>query len=145
MTGGTERNKETIQRLTEAFEAADQQATRDLLTEDFVAHGMPPGFKDNVDGLLQLAADLKAALSDRTITIEDVVAEGDKVVSRFTDRGRHTGELFGVPPSNRTVTVTGLELYRLTDGKVAEYWGEVNMSDLFGPPGSAGGSSSTSA
>ena len=63
-----------------------------------------------------------------------MVAEDDKVTVRFTDRGTHTGDLFGAQPSNRAVAVTGIEIYRLSSGQVAEYWGEVNMSDLFGPP-----------
>jgi predicted ester cyclase len=128
------KNKEIVRRLTEAFDAADEPAIRALLTPDFVAHGMPPGFSGNANGWVQLAANLQVALPDNQTTIEDMVAEDDKVTARFTGRGTHKGELFGVPPSNRVVTVTGIEIYRLTGGRVVEYWGEVNMSDLFGPP-----------
>jgi predicted ester cyclase len=132
------RNKEVIRRLTEAFDVADERALRDLLADDFVAHGMPPGFSEDAAGMLQLSAHLKAGVPDLQTVIQDLVADGDKVVSRFTSRGTHKGEVFGVPPSDRTVTVTGIEIYRLVGGQVAEYWGEYNMTDLFGAPGPGG-------
>ena len=55
----------------------------------------------------------------------------DRVAVRYTTRARHVGELFGAAPSGRTVTFTGIEVYRLLEGKIVEYWGEANMSDLF--------------
>jgi predicted ester cyclase len=53
---------------------------------------------------------------------------------RFSHGGNHRGELIGVPPSNRTVTIRGIEIYRLSDGKIAECWGELDATDVFGPP-----------
>jgi steroid delta-isomerase-like uncharacterized protein len=128
------RNKDIVRRLNEAFDAADEPAIRALLTSDFVAHGMPPGVSGDADGWVRVAMQVKGGMPDHQITIEDMVAEDDKVAVRFTDRGTHTGDLFGVPPSNRAVTVTGIEIYQLSGGQVAEYWAEVNMSDLIGPP-----------
>ena len=128
------KNQEIVRRLNEAFDAADEPAMRALLTADFVAYGMPPGISGDANGWVQLAAQLKAALTDNKTVIEDMVAQDDKVASRFTARGAHTGELFGVSPTNRTITVTGIEIYRLSGGQVAECWAEVNMSDLLGPP-----------
>ena len=128
------KNKEIVRRLNEAFDAADEPAIRALLTTDFVAYGMPPGVSGDANGWVELAAQLNAALPDNHTVIEDMIAEADKVTTRFTARGTHTGELFGVSPSNRTVTVTGIEIYRLSGGQVTEYWAEVNMSDLFGAP-----------
>ncbi|MDQ4092185.1 MAG: ester cyclase [Actinomycetota bacterium] len=49
---------------------------------------------------------------------------------RYTARATHAGELFGIPPRGRTVTMTGIETYRLAGGRIAEYWGEANMSEL---------------
>jgi predicted ester cyclase/hemerythrin superfamily protein len=128
------KNKDIIRRLTEAFDAADETTIRALLTTDFVAHGLPPGVSEDADGWVRVAVQVKAAMPDHHMVIDDMVAEDDKVTLRFTDRGTHTGDLFGAPPSNRAVTVTGIEIYRLSGGQVAEWWGEVNMSDLFGPP-----------
>ena len=127
-------NKQIVRRLIEAFDAADEPAIRGLLAADFVAHGMPPGFSGDANGWVQLAANLQVALPDNETTIEDMVAEDDKVTARFTGRGTHRGELFGVPPSNRAVTITGIEIYRLSGGRVCEYWAEINMSELWPAP-----------
>ncbi|WP_214371326.1 ester cyclase [Pseudonocardia sp. H11422] len=128
-------NKQVIRRLSEAFNRADEIAMRDLLAAGFVAHGMPPGVPGDADGWVRLARQVKAGLPDQVTTIDDMLAEGDRVAMRFTGRGTHTGELFGVQPSNRTVSVTALEIYRLSGGKVAEYWTQMDLSELLGPPG----------
>ena len=76
--------------------------------------------------------------------MDDLIAEDDKVAVRWTSRATHTGEVFGIPPSNRRVAVKGfgippsnrrvavkgIEVYRLTAGKVVEYWGEINLTSL---------------
>jgi predicted ester cyclase len=77
------------------------------------------------------AAVMHAGLHDCHCEIEDLIAEQDRVAVRYTARATHAGELFGVPPSGRTVTMTGIEIYRLADGRIAEYWAEANMSELF--------------
>jgi predicted ester cyclase len=77
---------------------------------------------------------LKAGMPDGKFTIQDMFAAADKVAVRFMHAGTQQGELFGVPSSNRTVTISAIEIYRLSGGKVAEYWGEYNTFDLFGPP-----------
>ncbi len=70
-------------------------------------------------------------LADCRCDIDDLIVDDDRVAARYTTRARHVGELFGAAPSGRTVTFTGIEVYRLLDGKIVEYWGEANMSDLF--------------
>ena len=134
MTGETSNNEKTVQRAFEAFEAADERAMRELLAPDFVAHSVPPGFTDDADGFVELAKHLKAGMPDGKLTIHDMFAAGDKVAVRFSHEGTHQGELFGVPTSNRPLTVRAIEIYRLSGGKLAEYWGEDDTSDLFGPP-----------
>ena len=62
--------------------------------------------------------------------MDDLIAEDDKVAVRWTSRATHTGEVFGIPPSNRRVAVKGIEVYRLTVGKVVEHWGEINLTTL---------------
>jgi predicted ester cyclase len=55
-------------------------------------------------------------------TIEDVIAEGDKVVARWTSRGTQRGEFFGIPPTNKQGTATGIDMLRIADGKFVEHW-----------------------
>jgi steroid delta-isomerase-like uncharacterized protein len=134
MTADAANNEKTVQRFFEAFEAADERALREMMAPDFVAHNVPPGFTDDADGLVELAKQLKAGMPDGKLTIHDIFAAGNKVAVRFTHAGTQQGGLFGVPASNRTVTISAIEIYRLPGVKIEEYWGEYNTSDLFGPP-----------
>src|SRR5688572_17749691 len=134
--GNAEKNKNVVRRFFKAFGAADVSALDQLLPADFVPHGMPPGYSNDGNGLKKMATDFKAASGSCQNEIEDLVAaEGDKVVARFTTRAVHTGELFGVPPSGRTITMTGMEMYRVSGDMIAELWGEYNVSELFGQAG----------
>ena len=134
MTAETANNEKTVQRFFEVFEAADERALREMLAPDFVAHSVPPGLTDDADGLVELAKQLKAGMPDGKFTIHDIFAAGNKAAVRFTHAGTQQGNLFGVPASNRTVTMSAIEIYHLSGGKIAEYWGEYNTFDLFGPP-----------
>jgi steroid delta-isomerase-like uncharacterized protein len=62
------------------------------------------------------------AFPDTSVTVEDQVAEGDRVVTRWTFRGTHTGTYMGVPPSGRQLTVSGVHIHRIVDGKIVEVW-----------------------
>ncbi len=130
-----EANKETVRRLYAAFAALDREGMEALLAPDFRAHGMPPGCSPDADGLAESAALLHAGLQECRNVIEDVIAEGNRVAVRYTTRAIHSGMLLGIPPSGRNVTITGIEVYRLQDGKVAEMWGEADMGQLFAAPG----------
>jgi steroid delta-isomerase-like uncharacterized protein len=68
-----------------------------------------------------------AAFPDIQVTIEDIVAADDKVVVRWSSRGTHRGEMQGIPPTNRPVTMTGMAIYRFADGKIVEEWMNTDM------------------
>lgn len=123
-------NKTIVKRLFEAFDAVDSAAMSELLASDFVAHGLAPQFSEDATGWKALAAHWAAGFSDEELTLEDFVAEDDKVAVRYTSRALHVNDVFGIAPSHRRVTITGIEIYRLENGRVAEYWGELNLSDL---------------
>ncbi|WP_448625090.1 ester cyclase [Geodermatophilus sp. URMC 64] len=129
-TDTAEMNKQIVTRLYAAFAAVDRDGLTSLLAPDFRAHGMPPGCSPDADGLVQSAVLLHAGLQDCRNEIEDLIAEGDRVAVRYTTRAVHGGTLFGIPPSGRTVTLTGIEVYRVVDGKVAELWGAADTSGL---------------
>jgi predicted ester cyclase len=138
MAADTANNEKIVRQTLEAFEAANERGIREGLALDFVFHNAPPGFTEDADGFVQLARHVKSGIPDAKLTIHDIFSGGDKVAVRFSHGGTHRGELIGVPPSNRTVTIRGIEIYRLSDGKIAEYWGELDASDVFGPPPSIG-------
>ena len=79
------------------------------------------------EGLKQFASDLYRAVPDWHVTIDDLVAEGDKVVVRWTGRGTHLGEWGGAPATGRAVTTTGIDIERLVDGRIVEEDGQVDM------------------
>jgi predicted ester cyclase len=124
-------NAETVRRLFDAYEANDAAQLDELLAPDLTAHGLPPQFGDGRSAMKATAALLHGALADCRCDIDDLIADEDRVAVRYTTRARHVGELFGAAPSGRTVTLTGIEIFRLINGKIVEYWGEANMSDLF--------------
>jgi len=70
----------------------------------------------------QWAVGFRASFSEGGISIEDTIAEGDKVAIRWTMRGTHTGELMGIPATGKQVTGTGISIYRIANGKIVEDW-----------------------
>jgi len=102
-------DKVIVQRVFKAFYAVDADMLNELLAPECVAHSVGPGFSQDAQGFLELATQWAAGPSDDDTTIDDLLsAEGGKVVTRFTTRARHTGEVFGVQPSNRWLTSPGL-------------------------------------
>lgn len=95
---------------------------QDLVLDDVVAHG-PDGDVRGLEDLKRYLAAYLVAFPDTSVTIEDVVAEGDNVVSRYTVRGTHRGttQEYG-PPTGRQLVVEGITLYRFEGGKVAQMW-----------------------
>jgi len=127
-------DKEIVRRLFDAFYAVDADTMRELLSPDFVGHSMPPGFSKDREGFLEMARQYGAAFSDDDTTLDELLAAEDgKVITRFTTRATHSGDAFGIPASNRTVTMTGIEIYAVDKGKVTDLWVEMNMSELFNP------------
>lgn len=109
-----------MQGFLQASVADDQTAFRELLAPDFVAN--IPGGPQNREGFLHHNSVFNLALGDRQITIEDMVAEGDKVVARITWRGKHSGDFRGVPPTGRQIEIAAFIVERIRDGRSVEHW-----------------------
>ena len=88
---------------------------------------MPGGKFTGPDGLKQFVQIYRGAFPDVRITINDQIAEGDKVVTRWTATGTHKGQLMGIAPTNKHATVTGVDIDRYQDGKVVEAWASYDM------------------
>lgn len=80
-----------------------------------------------------MARQIASGVPDTHTQIEDIFGDGDKVCVRYTSRGTHTGELFGVAPTNRPLSTSGIEVYRFESGRIVECWGAYDMSELFSP------------
>jgi predicted ester cyclase len=100
----------------------------ELLAPDFVAHSAPPGLAPGREGVKQWLAMFHQAFPDMYSKIEDVIVEGDKVVERFSGGGTHQGEFFGIPPTGKRGSTTGINIFRIANGQIVELWG--NSDDL---------------
>jgi len=118
----TEHYKAIVRRWVEEYW---NQGKVTLLEEthatDYVLHN-PDGPVYGQAGFRQFAARLWTAFADIHVTLDDVIAEGDKVGWRYTFQGTHRGELLGIPPTGRTVTITGSVISRFAEGKWIEDW-----------------------
>ncbi len=124
----TEENKATVRRFIELYNRGNLTeilaAVDESCAPDFVFHdpNLPfPGGVRSREDYKQFGTGFLAALPGQ-YTIEDLVAEGEKVVLRYTYRGTHQGPWRGVPPTGKEVTFTGTATYRIVDGKAVEAW-----------------------
>jgi steroid delta-isomerase-like uncharacterized protein len=103
----------------------------EIAADDIVIHASPPGEDiQGHEGIVQFYDALRRAFSDLHFTVEDQIAAGDRVVIRWTASGTHTGEFQGIPPTGKTVRISGIDIDRVVDGKVVECWPEVNELGL---------------
>ena len=118
-----EQNKELAARMHE--EVVNQKklsALDDYIAADVVWHDPPPGLAAGMEGFKQFFPMLYAAFPDWHATIEDVIAEGDKVVHRIKGGGTHKDEWMGIAATDKHVTTTGILIYRIDNGKIVEEW-----------------------
>ncbi len=118
----TESNKIVVRRFLEAFNAGNLAGVAAVCAPNVIVHNSGAPDPLNLEGFRQLAGVFLAAFPGGKHTIEDLIAEGDKVVSRVTYRGTHTGDLMGIPPTYKSVTVSAMIIDQLADGKIVESW-----------------------
>lgn len=124
-----EHNKVLVRRLMEEdISQGDAQVAAAIIHPDFVDHTNPPGMQHGLEGHTAIVQLFRTVFPDLVWHIDDLIAEGDKVVARTTMRGTHLGSFFGVPPSGKTVEMTGVHIVRIADGRIIEHWG--NNDDL---------------
>ncbi len=126
----TENNKALIRRVyEETINRGNLALLDELISSDYVEHD--PNYPQPVrgaEGLKQYFQTFRTAFPDLHLAIEDMVGEGDTVAVRQTARGTHQGELFGIPPTGKQITVTGMTCHRFVNGKLVESW--VNADNL---------------
>ena len=125
----TEENKAQVRRYYEEVLNGGQIALlQEIAILDYNEHDPIPGQANGLEGLKQRVGMLRSAFQPR-FTLEDMIAEGDKVVVRWTNRGTHVGEFMGIPPTGKSFSIAGIDIHRLSNGKLAEHW---HVVDLFG-------------
>lgn len=128
----SDHNKAVSRRWIEAYNARDDAAQADVLGPGYVGHAPASLEASPMDtaAWTRFLAGFTEGFPDLQLTIEDTVAEGDLVAQRITFNGTHTGVFQGLPPTNRRVTFSGLELNRFEDGRVAEHWFQLDALGL---------------
>lgn len=118
-------NKQIARRIfEEVFTKGKYEVADECVAPNHVSHdpNNPPGYVQGPEGLKMVARLYRGAFPDMVMTIDDQIAEGDRVVTRWSCRGTHTGNLAELPPTGRKVTVIGTSVERFASGKVVESW-----------------------
>jgi predicted ester cyclase len=124
-------NKIIARRYGEDFWGrGDLQAAAELFAPDVIDHCPLPGQAPGLEGQRQVVSMFRNAFPDLRVTADDIVAEADRVVLRWTGHGTHRGELMGIAPTGRQVRITGIDILRVGGGRIVERWGEDNAFSL---------------
>ena len=124
-------SKELYRRwIDEAWTKGNVDVLDDMHTPDFFDHSGLPGVSPDTAGMKQFIAGLHAAFPDLAITIEDMVAEGDRLVGRWVMTGTNTGSFNGMPATGRPVTLSGFDLLRVEGDRFAEVWAVADIAGM---------------
>lgn len=123
-TAQLEENKALVHRVVEQIHEGKWADFTDLHTPDFVCHAPGNPQPQTREELVESLGELCAAFPDWRITVEDIIAEGDKVVIRETCRGTNKGEFMGTPATGKEITLSVTIMFRISGGKIAEAWEE---------------------
>jgi predicted ester cyclase len=121
-----EANRELARRFREEMYSTGNLAIADEICasnyEQHTLDPLTPDFGQGPDAARQTAAMYRSGFPDARCTIEEYIVQGDRVVTRWTGRGTHTGQLGPLGPTGRRVEVTGMDILRIENGKIAESW-----------------------
>ena len=119
----SEENKAIIRRfIEEVLDKRNLDVTDKYVASDFVDHGAPPGTPPGPEGFKQMMGEFFKAFPDFQYTSHDLIAEGDKVVSRGTFSGTHRGEFMGIAATGKRAEISEIHIARMSGGKLVEHW-----------------------
>lgn len=124
----TEQNKAVVRRIGEEYwNQGNVAVLDDAFAADVADHNAPPGLAPGREGVKQFNTMFRGAFSDLSLVIDDLIAEGDNVVWRWTFTGTHTGPLMGISATGKHVTLQGISIDRFEQGKIVERWLQADM------------------
>jgi len=119
----SEENEAVVRRAFGEVAMGDMTAVDEIIAPEFVRHDLAGGPEAHgPDGVKRLIAGLRAGFPDLQTTIEDIFSDRDRVVVRFTARGTHSGPFMGIAPTGREATWSGVNIYRVSGGRIRETW-----------------------
>ena len=119
----TEANKVLVRRYREAHNTNNLALLDEIVAVDIKSHSGLPGLPSGLHGGKMVHRTFLAAFPNGLVTTENLIAEGDQVVERFSFRGTNTGSLMHAPAPGTKVTFTGVSVFRIAHGKIVEHWG----------------------
>ena len=128
----SDENKEVVRRFNiEVIQNGSEVAFHALMSPDFINHAAPPGMPQGPESMWNTFEKvLRPALSNLKVVIHDQIAEADKVTTRKTISGIHSGTLLGVPATGRELTISVIDIVRIEGGRYAEHWGLNTLSNV---------------
>jgi steroid delta-isomerase-like uncharacterized protein len=125
-----ETNKATVRRYyEEVHNQGKQDVLKEIAVENYVEHNPFPGHGQGLSGFYQRVEMLQNAFT-MNFTIEDMIAEGDKIVVRWVNHNVHQGSFMGIPATGKSAIVSGIDIHLLQNGKLAEHWDVVDTLSL---------------
>lgn len=126
-----EDNKALVCRfLDEVYNKGNLAVADELVAEDYASHNQLELEVLGPEGIKQVAVLQRNAFPDLATQVDDILAEGDKVVVRGVDRGTHQGPFMGFAPTGRQFVITWIDIFRIENGKLAEAWLEINIESF---------------
>jgi steroid delta-isomerase-like uncharacterized protein len=124
----TDQNRAIVRRYyDEVLNGRTVAVLDEIAIADYIENDPFPGMGNGREQLKLRAGALLSAFAPCTFKIEDIVAEGDRVAVRWRSRGTQSGEFMGIPPTNRSYEIAGIDFHRLADGRMAEHWHVVDQ------------------
>jgi predicted ester cyclase len=97
---------------------------------ELIDHALPPGLPSGLEGRKMFGSALLAAFPDLHVHLEDLIADGEKLVIRYSVHGTHNGELMGIPPTGKEVSIAGIAIDRFEDSQSVEHWEIIDQLSL---------------
>ena len=119
-----EENKAIVRRYQEIYNSNNLDALTEVVSEELRTPKIMPGIPSGIEGAKVAHQIMLTGFPDYQTVIDDLIAEGDKVVARITMSGTHTGVFMGIPPTGKYVEFTGIYIAQIVNGKIVEHWGE---------------------
>lgn len=123
-------NRSVIERFEHAFVKNDQATLNELLDPNMVDHTPAPGGTGTKEGFMAQIDGYTSAFENLTIDLQSTLLEGDEAATRWTVTGTHSAEFAGVPATGKTVTVGGMNFYKLANGKITDVWTQFDAMSL---------------
>src|SRR5215211_4851384 len=128
-----------MRRYFSVFEQGNIDLLDELLAPDYINHTpATPDLPMGPEGVKEVVSMFHSAMPDLKVVIEDMIAEGDKVATRYALEGIHRGELFGVPPTGKHLSIKSMTVERLSEGKIVEHWRVTDELDMMRQLGAIG-------